>query len=120
MAEEAGHEKVFVVDLAKGSPRLAFDMQVGVYTNLAIAQSSREPVVLANFESATQPPEVVRLEPKQARHVPLTAFNSAKAGELDLEPVRHFWFTSAQGRKIHNMLVVPRGSIRPRNTRCSW
>ena len=109
LAEEAGHEKVFVVDLAKGSPRLAFDMQVGVYTNLAIAQSSREPVVLANFESATQPPEVVRLEPKQARHVPLTAFNSAKAGELDLEPVRHFWFTSAQGRKIHNMLVVPPG-----------
>ncbi|MBM4224313.1 MAG: S9 family peptidase [Gammaproteobacteria bacterium] len=109
LAEEAGHEKIFVVDIAKGSPRRAFNMSVGVYTNLSIAQSAREPIVLANFESATQPPEVVRLDMKRARHVPLTSFNSAKAGELDLEPVRHFWFTSAQGRRIHNMLVVPPG-----------
>jgi dipeptidyl aminopeptidase/acylaminoacyl peptidase len=109
LAEEAGHEKLFVVDLAKGSPRRTFDMSVGVYTNLSIAQSAREPIVLANFESATQPPEVVRLDMKRARHVPLTSFNSAKAGELDLEPVRHFWFTSTQGRRIHNMLVVPPG-----------
>ncbi len=108
-AEEAGHEKVFVVDLAKGSLRRAFDTNVGVYTNLAIAQSTREPIVLANFESATRPPEVVRLELKQARHVPLTTFNTAKADELDLAPVRHSWFTSAQGRRIHNMLVVPPG-----------
>ncbi|MBM4210802.1 MAG: S9 family peptidase, partial [Gammaproteobacteria bacterium] len=109
LVEEAGHEKLFVIDLTKGSPRRVFDMSVGVYTNLAIARSARELVVLANFESVTRPPEVVRLEMKRARHIPLTSFNSAKAGELDLEPVRHFWFTSAQGRRIHNMLVVPPG-----------
>jgi len=109
LAEEAGHEKIFVVDLAKGSPRRAFDMNVGVYTSLAIAQSSRAPVILANFESSTRPPEVVRLDLKQGRHVALTAFNTAKAAELDLDPVRHFWYKSQQGRRIHNMLVLPPG-----------
>lgn len=109
LAEDAGHEKLYVVDLAAGAPRLAFDTGVGVYTNLAIAQASKEPVLLANFESATQPPELVRLDLARRGHRSLTAFNAGKSADLDLEPVRHFWFTSKQGRRIHNMLVVPPG-----------
>jgi dipeptidyl aminopeptidase/acylaminoacyl peptidase len=109
LAEEAGHEKLFETSLANGQPRLVFDINVGVYTNLSIASASRRPVLIANFESATRPPEVVRIDLARARHVALTQFNDAKTASLDIEPVRHFWFTSSQGRRIHNMLVVPPG-----------
>jgi dipeptidyl aminopeptidase/acylaminoacyl peptidase len=107
LAEEAGHEKLFVSSFSGGSARLAFDMTVGVYTNLSIAQSARQPVLLANFESATSPPELVRLDPRRGTHVSLTQFNAERVAPLDLAPVRHFWFTSTTGRRIHNMLVMP-------------
>jgi dipeptidyl aminopeptidase/acylaminoacyl peptidase len=107
LAEEAGHEKLFETSVLSGTPRRAFDIESGVYTNLSIATASRRPVLIANFESATRPPEVVRLDASRGGHVALTEFNEAKAATLDLAPVRHFWFTSSQGRRIHNMLVMP-------------
>jgi dipeptidyl aminopeptidase/acylaminoacyl peptidase len=109
LAEEAGHEKLFEASLVVGQPRLAFDIETGVYTNLSVATESRRPVLVANFESATRPPEVVRVDVARGSHVELTRFNEAKVATLDLEPPRHFWFTSSQGRRIHNMLVVPPG-----------
>jgi dipeptidyl aminopeptidase/acylaminoacyl peptidase len=33
--------------------------------------------------------------------------NVAKAAEIDWKPLQHFWFTSASGRKIHNMVALP-------------
>lgn len=109
LAEEAGHEKLFEAALAEGQPRLAFEMAVGVYTNVSIASNARRPVILANFESATRPPEVVRIDPARGGHTALTEFNASRAASLDLAPVQHFWFTSSKGRRIHNMLVVPPG-----------
>ena len=109
LAEEAGHEKLFETSLVVGQPRLAFDIKTGVYTNLSVATGARRPVLVANFESATRPPEVVRIDVAKGGHVALTRFNENKAASLDLDPPRHFWFTSSQGRRIHNMLVVPPG-----------
>ena len=109
LAEEAGHEKLFEASLVDGQPRLAFDIKAGVYTNLSVATEARRPVLVANFESATRPPEVVRVDVARGGHLALTRFNDAKVATLDLEPPRHFWFTSSQGRRIHNMLVVPPG-----------
>jgi len=108
LAEEAGHEKLFSVPInGKSAVSPVFDMTRGVYTNLAIAQGSSTPVIVANYESATQPPEVVRIDPAKRGHEALTAMNVERAKPLDLAPVKHFWFTSRQGRRIHNMLVLP-------------
>lgn len=109
LAETAGLEKLFVVDLAAGAAAPAFDMKVGAYTGLAIAERSRELVMVANHESATRPPEVVRIDPQSGKHVALSDFTGAAVAKLDLAPVEHFWFTSKQGRAIHNMLVRPPG-----------
>jgi dipeptidyl aminopeptidase/acylaminoacyl peptidase len=109
LAEEFGHEKLFVSSLASGGLRRVFDIAEGVYSNLVIAQSAREPVLIANFESATRPPELVRIDPVRGRHAALSNFNGDRVAALDLSPVRHFWFTSREGRRIHNMLVVPPG-----------
>jgi dipeptidyl aminopeptidase/acylaminoacyl peptidase len=107
LAEEAGHEKLFASDLSQPSPRRVFDISEGVYTNLAIAAAAREPVLVANFESAIRPPDIVRLDPVRGGHTGLSTFNVARTSGLDLPPVRHFWFTNEDGRRIHNMLVLP-------------
>ncbi|MFM7798943.1 MAG: alpha/beta hydrolase family protein, partial [Planctomycetota bacterium] len=110
LAEDAGHERLYSAPIdGKSAVSLVFDMARGVYTNLAIAQGSRMPVIVANYESATEPPEVVRIDPARRGHEALTAFNIERVGPLDLAPVKHFWFTSRQGRRIHNMLVLPPG-----------
>lgn len=108
LAEEAGHEKLYV--LPRGAnPRLAYELADGVYGNLAIASRATRPTLLANWESATRPPEVVRIDPRRRSHVLLSDFNGSRVAGLDLPPVRHFWFTSSRGRRIHNMLVLPPG-----------
>jgi dipeptidyl aminopeptidase/acylaminoacyl peptidase len=109
LAEEAGHEKLFSVPAAGGPVRRVFDVDAGVYTNLAVAQRAPRPVMLANWESATRPAEVVRIEPDAGRHRALSDFNGQRLSGLDLPAVRHFWFTSSRGRRIHSLLVLPPG-----------
>ncbi len=111
LAEQAGHEKLFALNLREGAraPLVpVFEIQSGVYTGLSVS-SEGTPVLLANFESATRPPEVVRIDLRAGGHQRLTEFAVAQAAALDLAPVEHFWFESDQGRRIHNMLVKPPG-----------
>jgi dipeptidyl aminopeptidase/acylaminoacyl peptidase len=107
LAEEAGHEKLFSVPLAGGAARLAFEMTSGAYSNLRMPTAAPTTELFANWESATNPSELVRIELDGGRHQPLSQFNTARAAQIDWQPVRHFWFTSKRGRRIHNMLVLP-------------
>ncbi|HUO78972.1 MAG TPA: S9 family peptidase [Steroidobacteraceae bacterium] len=107
LAEDAGLEKVYVA--AHGAPaRLLAPVPAGVYSGLAVAARAARPVLVARWESAAHPPEVVRIEPAGG-HAPLSQFNTARAAELDLQPPEHFWFTSERGRAIHSMLIRPAG-----------
>ena len=104
-AEEAGHEKLFTARIGENTARRAFDMDRGVYTRLQVADAARG-VLVANFDSAVSPPEVVRINPRGG-HRALSRFNSERAAALDLRPVEHFWFESERGARIHTMLVKP-------------
>jgi dipeptidyl aminopeptidase/acylaminoacyl peptidase len=106
-AEEQGYEKLFSVAAEGGEVRLALDMTRGVYTGLAIAQKAASPVLLANYESSIEPPEIVRIDPAAKAHRPLTEFNVAAAADIDWQAPRHFWFTSSRAKQIHNMIVLP-------------
>ncbi|HYE66557.1 MAG TPA: S9 family peptidase [Pyrinomonadaceae bacterium] len=107
LAEEAGHEKLFSVPAAGGDVRSVIEMTQGVYTNLSIPEKADSTIILANWESAVSPAEVVRIEPKAKRHQPLTEFNRERAAAIDWQPLRHFWFTSKAGKKIHSMIALP-------------
>ena len=106
-AEEAGHEKLFSARIGETEARRAFEMDRGVYTGLQVADAARG-VLVANFDSAVNPPEVVRINPRGG-HRALSAFNSAQAATLDLAPAETFWFESERGARIHNLLVKPAG-----------
>lgn len=109
LAEDAGHEKLFRLSSAGGEVKLAFDMDAGVYTGLAIPQKAATTMLFARWESATSPGEIVKIDVGSASHRALTDFTSEKSKALNLPPLRHFWFTNREGMRIHNMLVVPPG-----------
>ena len=105
LAEHAGHERLHAVPTAGGETRLVFDVPLGAYTNLAIP--ARADILFANWESAVNPAEVVRIDPRAGRHAALTAFNRERAAAIDWKPLEHFWFTSKAGRRIHSMVALP-------------
>jgi dipeptidyl aminopeptidase/acylaminoacyl peptidase len=106
-AEEAGNEKVFQLPADGGEVRLAMDMTRGVYTNLKIPAKASSTILIASWESATNPPEVFRLDLKSKTQQPLTSFNADAGAKIDWQPLRHFWFTSKAGKRIHNMIALP-------------
>ena len=110
-AEEAGNEKVFTMPADGGEVRLAMGQDVaafsGVYTNLRIPAKASSPILIASWESAINPPEIFRLHLSSSTHQPLTTFNADQVAKIDWLPVRHFWFTSKAGKRIHNMIALP-------------
>ncbi|MGH9722873.1 MAG: prolyl oligopeptidase family serine peptidase [Bryobacteraceae bacterium] len=107
LAEDSGHEKLFEAPTRGGEVKPAFDMSLGVYTRLSAPAQASSPVLIANWESAVNPAEVVRIDPVSGKHQALTSFNPEAASQIDWQPLRHFWFTSKRGRRIHNMIVLP-------------
>lgn len=106
-AEEAGNEKLFTMPADGGEVTLAMDMTRGVYTNLKIPLKAATTIVLVSWESATNPPEIFRLDLKTKTQQPLTSFNAEAVAKVDWQPLRHFWFTSKAGKRIHNMIALP-------------
>jgi len=104
-AEDAGHVKVYSLPAEGGAATLALDAPRGQYTNLAIGGA----VMAATFDSAVQPPEVVRIDIAAGRHQALTRFNADAAARIDWKPLEEFWFTSKGGRRIHNLIALPPG-----------
>lgn len=107
LAEDAGHEKLYSVGAEGGEVKLAVDLTAGVYTNLTIPEDASQPVILANWGSAVSPTDVVRIDPAAKRHQPISSINADRVAAIDWQPLRHFWFTSKAGKRIHNMIALP-------------
>jgi dipeptidyl aminopeptidase/acylaminoacyl peptidase len=106
-AEEAGNEKVYTMAADGGEVTLAFDLTRGVYTGLRIPSAASATILFASWESAINPPEVFRLNLNSKMHQQLTWFNADQVTKIDWQPLRHFWFTSKNGKRIHNMIALP-------------
>lgn len=106
-AEDAGHEKVYSVPAGGGSATLVVDAPEGVYTSLDIAPRASTLFLVANWESAISPLEIVRIDPVTKKREFLTSFNAAKAASIDWLPLRDFWFTGRDGKRIHSFIALP-------------
>ena len=109
LAPEAGKENLYRVDAAGGAPVKAIEPDVGGYTALSIASRAPRPVLIAQYGSSVNPAEIVRIDPATRRHANLTEVNTALARTIDWTAPQHFTFTSAKGRPIHTMVVLPPG-----------
>jgi dipeptidyl aminopeptidase/acylaminoacyl peptidase len=108
-AEDSGNEKLYSAPVAGGAVRVAIDLRKGAYSNLAIAAHAKMPILIANFESAVAPREIVRLDATRGQHQTLTNFAVARAQELELAPAEAFWTRSSKGRNVHSYLIKPPG-----------
>lgn len=111
-AEEAGQEKLYSVPASGGGQvTLALGTTAafsrGCYTNLAIPGKTSAPALFVSWESAINPPEIFRLDLASQTSKALTNFNEEALAKWDAAPVKHFWFTSKGGKRIHSMYVTP-------------
>jgi dipeptidyl aminopeptidase/acylaminoacyl peptidase len=109
LVPDAGKQNLYRVSTDGGTPVLVVEPAVGGYTALQIAQKTARPALIASYGSSVNPVEIVRIDPAQRTHVNLTHVDSAAAAAIDWRPPVHFYFTSAKGRNIHNMIVQPPG-----------
>jgi dipeptidyl aminopeptidase/acylaminoacyl peptidase len=107
-AFDAGQVKLYSVPLAGGDVEAAVAGEGGAYGGVAISTKAEGNVLVANWQSATRPQEVVRVDGDRSRTF-LTAFNTEKAAALDWQPLREFWFTNGKGRKSHAFMALPPG-----------
>lgn len=107
LVQDAAKENLYRVPTQGGKPVLAAEPAVGGYTALAIPEKTSKPLLIGSYGSAVNPAEIVRIDPARGTHVNLTQIDSAAAAAIDWQPPQHFYFTSAKGRSIHNMIVLP-------------
>jgi dipeptidyl aminopeptidase/acylaminoacyl peptidase len=106
-AEDAGFVKLFAVPAAGGAVTPLLPDARGAFGALDVPSSARAPFIVATWGSAVSPAEVVRVDPAARRQVNISSFNVEAARALDWQPLQEFWFTNAQGRTVHNFVVLP-------------
>ncbi|HEX3602644.1 MAG TPA: S9 family peptidase [Steroidobacteraceae bacterium] len=107
LVPEAGKENLYRVAAAGGEPAMVIEPAAGGYTSLEIPEKAQKPILIASYGSSVSPSEIVRIDPSRRAHANLTHVNTAAAAAIDWQPPQHFYFTSAKGRSIHNMIVLP-------------
>jgi dipeptidyl aminopeptidase/acylaminoacyl peptidase len=107
LVPDAANENLYRVSTEGGKPTLVLAPSTGGYTALEIAQKAAKPTLIASYGSSVNPAEIVRIDPARRAHVNLTQIDTAAAAAIDWQPPQHFYFTSAKGRNIHNMIVLP-------------
>ncbi|HUG54796.1 MAG TPA: S9 family peptidase [Vicinamibacteria bacterium] len=107
-AEDAGFVKLYSVRPGGGEVQPVLDSR-GVFGAIEVARGARTPAVVASWGSATQPAEVVRVDPATGRQAALTRFTTEAAAALPWRPLQEFWFTNDKGRRIHSFIALPAG-----------
>lgn len=106
-AETDGLDQVYAARRGDAVATQLSQLTEGVYSGLAGGGDARKPTLVALWESAASPAELVRIDPERGTHTPLTRFNAEAVAKLDLPKAEHFWFEMPDGRRIHNLLVRP-------------
>ncbi|MBL9214078.1 MAG: S9 family peptidase [Opitutaceae bacterium] len=100
--EHAGREKLYSLARAGGEVRPEPSPDTGVIGGLAAGGQA----LVGTWDSAVNPPEVYAFTGAPRA---LTAFNTARAAQIDWLPPEHFDFRAKDGLMIHSMLVKPPG-----------
>jgi dipeptidyl aminopeptidase/acylaminoacyl peptidase len=107
-AENEGLVRLYSVPLTGGAVTPVLEAR-GAIAGLDVAEAAKPAVVVASWGSATEPNEVVRIDPAARRSQRLSDVNVEAAARLDWAPLQEFWFTNALGRRVHSFVVTPQG-----------
>ena len=111
LAEDAGHQRLFRAPATGGKEQEVGSMTSGTFGSLQVAAATTGATlkIAAVWESATNPPEIARIDGATGRWTILSKFNVDRAATIDWHPLREFWFTSSKGKRIHSFYAVPAG-----------
>ena len=111
LAEDAGHMRLFRAAVGAVGEHEVGTMTSGAFGGLQVAAATiAGPArIAAVWESATNPPEIVRIDPATGSRTALTTFNTERAARIDWQPLRELWFTSSRGKRIHSFYALPPG-----------
>lgn len=104
-AEDDGFDQLFQIASTGGDVKRLLKVERGGYSSVRPAAGT----LIARFQTAAQPPEIVRLNAGAGTHAMLTNFNAERLLDLDTPDPVHFWFTAKNGKRIHNVLNLPPG-----------
>ena len=107
IGEEHGRDRIYALPASDGEVKKLSAGSSGVYASLEVGGSASSPVLVANWHSMINPPEVVRVDAKSGEHNFVTTFTRDDTAKIDWKPPREFWFTAKNGKRIHNFLVLP-------------
>ncbi len=102
-AEDDGFDQLFQIPASGGEVRRLFRVERGGYSGIHPVSGG----LIARFQTSSEPPEIVKLNVASGSHKMLTQFNAARIAELDTPEPQHFWFTAKNGKRIHNLIVMP-------------
>ncbi|MBX7108244.1 MAG: S9 family peptidase [Chitinophagales bacterium] len=105
--EDQGRDKIYTLPLNGGDPKIISTASAGCFTSVSTGTTGTTTVV-ANYETASSPPEIARLN-ADGSHTMLTEMNKAKLAQLDLPAVETVWYTGKKGQQIRSLLVRPAG-----------
>ena len=107
LAEDEGHDRLYTVPAAGGDVRELGRLDAGGIAGLQVEGSEEYPVVIANWESAVSPAEVMHIDAASGARRALSGFNAERIAGIDWQPLQEFWFKSKRGRRIHNLVALP-------------
>jgi dipeptidyl aminopeptidase/acylaminoacyl peptidase len=102
-AEDDGFEQLFQIPAQGGAVQRLLKVERGGYTEVRPVANG----LIARFQTAIQPAEIVRLDLAAGSHAMVTNFNAEKVSQIDAPAPIHFWFTAKNGKRIHNVIFLP-------------
>ncbi len=106
-AEDQGLTRIFFASISGRNSPGAFPQAAGTYTAVGAAGTPGNPVVVGIYEDGVTPPDLRRVNAPAGTPAELTRFNATQLAAADVRPVESFWFTAKNGRRIHNLVVLP-------------
>jgi dipeptidyl aminopeptidase/acylaminoacyl peptidase len=109
LAEDQGRQKLFALPATGGEVREVGTLTAGTIGAMDAGGTRAAPAIVATWESAINPPEIVSIDARTGERKQLSRFNTDRAASIDWQPLRDFWFTSSRGTRIHSFIALPPG-----------
>lgn len=104
-ADNRGSKSVFKLSVATRKAEVLIDK--GYNHSICVTPDGKTIVFIK--EAVNRPAELYRTDSDGRNLKPLTTVNASRIAKLDMNPLEDYWFTGAEGAKVHGWIIKPPG-----------